>query len=193
MVFVLNTFGSLLLFAALFAAAIYVFARVRSDYLTFGKLSRPIAVLQTGYFFIYALCSYAFLDSRLSQIETRGFLFPLAIILMVIGFLAIIFSMPFLGKRSFGQETGSLHTSGLYRCSRNPQLVGGFLFMVGYALLWPAWKGALWASLWLVISYLMVRGEEEHLTRVFGDEYRDYCQRTPRFIGIPKKSNRNPA
>jgi protein-S-isoprenylcysteine O-methyltransferase Ste14 len=106
---------------------------------------------------------------------------------MIIGFLLVVFSMPFLGKRSFGQEVGSLRTSGLYRYSRNPQLVGGFFFIVGYAMLWLSWNGVLWASLWLLITHLMVRGEETHLEKVFGDEYQNYCVYTPRYLGLPKK------
>ena len=81
--------------------------------------------------------------------------------------------MPFLGRTSFGQDNGSLRTDGLYRYSRNPQLVGGFLLIPGYAMLWPSWQGAAWASLWLAIAQLMVRTEEEHLRHVFGAAYRD--------------------
>jgi len=183
----LNTTGSLLLLAALLVAAFFVFCRVRSDYNAYGRLSRPIAILQVVYFCMYALASYAFLDSRLSHVNTNGLLFPLALFLMIIGLLLVLFSMPFLGQRSFGREVGSLRTSGLYRYSRNPQLVGGFFFIVGYAMLWPSWKGTVWASLWMVISQLMVRGEEMHLENVFGDEYRNYCARTPRYLGLPKQ------
>jgi protein-S-isoprenylcysteine O-methyltransferase Ste14 len=183
----LNVFVSLLLLAALLAGAFFVFARVRSDYQTHGRLSRPIAILQVAYFCVYALASYAFLDSRLSHVNTGGLLFPLALVLMLIGFLMVLFSMPFLGRRSFGQEVGTLRTSGIYRYTRNPQLVGGFFFIVGYAMLWPSWKGVLWACLWLVIAHLMVRDEEVHLEHVFGDAYRDYCARTPRYLGPPRK------
>jgi len=183
----LNTFGSLLIIAALLAAAFFVFARVKSDYQAHGALSRPVAVLQVGYFCVYALCSYVFLDSGLSHITAVGLLFPLAILLMIIGFLMVAFSMPFLGRRSFGREVGSLRSDGLYRYSRNPQLVGGFFFIVGYAMLWPSWQGALWASLWLLIAHWMVRAEETHLEDVFGDEYRAYCVRTPRYLGLPGK------
>jgi protein-S-isoprenylcysteine O-methyltransferase Ste14 len=183
----LNAFGSLLLLVALLGAAFFVFSRVRSDYQTLGKLSRPIATLQVAYFCVYALSSYVFLDSRLSHINPDGLLFSSAIILMVIGFLLVVFSMPFLGKRSFGGEVGKLRTSGIYRYSRNPQLVGGFFFIVGYAMLWLSWQGALWASLWLLIAHLMVKGEEEHLEQVFGAEYCNYCACTPRYLGLPKK------
>jgi protein-S-isoprenylcysteine O-methyltransferase Ste14 len=182
-----NLFGSLLLLAALLAAAFFVFARVRSDYRVHGRLSHPIAILQTGFFCVYALSSYAFLDSRLSHVNTAGLLFPVALTLMITGFLVVAFSMPLLGRQSFGREVGSLRTSGLYQYSRNPQLVGGFSFVVGYAMLWPSWAGALWASIWLVVAHLMARGEEVHLENVFGDEYLDYCARTPRYLGLPKK------
>ncbi len=178
-----SAFGCLLLLAALLAAAFLVFARVRSDYEIHGRLSRRVAVLQVAYFCVYALASYAFLDSRLSRVNTANLAFPVSVVLMLIGVLLVLFSMPFLGWRSFGQEVGRLRTSGLYRYSRNPQLVGGFVFIVGYAMLWPSLPGALWASLWLVIAHLMVRGEEAHLRKVFGDEYWDYCARTPRYLG----------
>jgi protein-S-isoprenylcysteine O-methyltransferase Ste14 len=183
----LNIFGNLLLLTALLAAAFFVFTKVRSEYQLHGRLSRSVAILQTGYFCVYALCSYVFLDSRLSHVNATGLFFPIAVALMIVGFLVVIFSMPFLGRRSFGMEVGELRTSGLYRYSRNPQLVGSFFFIVGYAMLWPSWQGALWASLWLVITHLMVQGEEMHLEKVFGDKYRAYCARTPRYLGLPKK------
>lgn len=178
-----------LIFVALglFLMALAVFAMVRRDYRVKAHLSPLVSVLQVGYFCTYAVCSYVFLDSRISNIRTTGAQFPLAIVLMGAGFAAVLFSMPALGRRSFGREAGELNTAGLYRYSRNPQLVGGFLFILGYALLWPSWQGMLWASLWMPISALMVRGEEQHLERVFGQEYRDYCAKTPRFIGWPKR------
>ncbi|MFC2064679.1 methyltransferase family protein [Chloroflexota bacterium] len=95
--------------------------------------------------------------------------------------------MSFPGKQSFGGEVNGLRDNGIYRYSRNLQLVGGFLFICGYAMLWPSLSGSFWAGLWLVISHLMVRGEEIHLKKVFGDEFSAYCERTPRYLGFPKK------
>jgi protein-S-isoprenylcysteine O-methyltransferase Ste14 len=110
-----------------------------------------------------------------------------AVLLMIAGLSVVLLSMPFLGRRSFGAEVGQLHTKGIYRFSQNPQLVGSFSFIVGYVLLWPSWTGVLWAAVWLPISYLMVRAEEEHLRSVFGKEYEQYCRRTPRFVGVWKE------
>lgn len=185
--FQLSALVKILLLAALLAAAYFVFARVRSDYRLHGRLSPPVAILQTGYFCLYALSSYIFLDSRLSHVKAAGPLFALAVVLMLAGFLMVLFSMPSLGRRSFGMQVGGLRTTGLYRYSRNPQLVGGFIFVVGYAMLWPSWEGGVWAALWLAIAHWMVRGEEEHLENVFGEEYRAYCARTPRYLGLSRE------
>ena len=174
------------LLAALLIGAMLVFAQVRSDYRRHRKLSRPVAWLQTGYFIIYALCAYVFVDSRLSRIDPGAWTTPASIVMMAAGVLILAFSMPILGGRSFGGHVGSLYTTGLYRYSRNPQLIGGFLLMGGYALLWPSLHGFLWAALWPVISHLMVRGEEAHLWEVFGEQYAAYCARTPRYLGWPR-------
>lgn len=181
-----DTIISLLLLAALLVAAHIVFVQVRSDYRNYRKLRKTTAALQTAYFCVYALSSYIFLDSSLANLNKDGIFFPAALVLMTIGFLGVVFSMPFLDWRSFGHQVGRLRTNGLYKYSRNPQLVGGFILIIGYAMLWPSWKGLLWASLWLIITHWMVRGEEEHLENVFGDEYRNYSDRTPRYIGLPK-------
>lgn len=90
---------------------------------------------------------------------------------------------------SAGMWTGGrqphLVTSGPYRYSRNPQYATYFLFLLGYALLGPtllAW--AALAEFWVVV-HLIVRIEEEHLERRFGEQYRAYKRRTPRYLGVP--------
>ncbi len=142
----INLVAAILIAGGLLLLASYVFARVRSDYRTQGTLTRPVAILQTGFFFVYSFSSYLFLDSRLTAISTRGVLLGLAVFLMITGLSVVLLSMPFLGRRSFGREVGRLHTSGFYHYSRNPQLAGSFFFIVGYVLLWPSWAGLLWAG-----------------------------------------------
>lgn len=161
----------------------YVFDRVRSDYRTLGRLSRGVAILQTGYFGVYGVASYAYLDSRLAEIQVKSWYFPVAMALVGFGLAIVVLSMPFLGRRSFGAEVGKLNTGGLYAYSRNPQLVGYILVVFGYASLWPGWQGFLWACMSLVAAHLMVRAEEEHLRKVFGAAYKEYCHHVPRFIG----------
>ena len=89
---------------------------------------------------------------------------------------------------SIGQEAEGVHRAGLYRYSRNPQIVAYFLVVAGYSLLWPSLLGVVWVCLYLVIAHMMVSTEEQHLARLFGDEYRAYCASTPRYVGLVKKS-----
>ena len=48
-----------------------------------------------------------------------------------------------------------------------------------------AWIGFL---AYAALVYAVTRIEEEHLTRIYGDPYREYCQRVPRYLGTPKMS-----
>jgi protein-S-isoprenylcysteine O-methyltransferase Ste14 len=65
-------------------------------------------------------------------------------------------------------RNGELTKSGIYRCSWNPQYVGSFLFLLGFALTdWSLWCPA--ALLVVAVNlHLLVLVEEEHLRRVFG-------------------------
>ncbi len=80
-------------------------------------------------------------------------------------------------------DRGPLTTSGVYRWSRNPQYVGYFLFLLGFALNdWSPW--CLAALFVVAISlHLLVLVEEEHLRRVFGEQYVEFRSKTPRYAG----------
>jgi protein-S-isoprenylcysteine O-methyltransferase Ste14 len=84
---------------------------------------------------------------------------------------------------TFGQQTSGLAQTGLYRVSRNPQLVAAHAMVLGIVILWPSIYAAGWLVLCVVIGHLMVLTEEEHLLKQFGGIYTQYCQRVPRYIG----------
>lgn len=75
-----------------------------------------------------------------------------------------------------------LATGGPFRIVRHPIYAALDLLALGTALWIPTpmtWTGA---ALMIVGGDLRARGEEPLLERAFGDEYRAYMQRTPRFI-----------
>jgi protein-S-isoprenylcysteine O-methyltransferase Ste14 len=74
--------------------------------------------------------------------------------------------------------------AGCYRISRNPQVLGCFLFGIGFAVLWPSWYALGWVMLYVVIAHMMVHSEEEHLCNTYGEEYVNYSERVPRCIGF---------
>ena len=80
-------------------------------------------------------------------------------------------------------DSGKLTKAGPYQWSRNPQYVGWFLFLLGFALNdWSLW--CLVALLASAISlHLLVLVEEEHLIRTFGQPYIEFCRQVPRYAG----------
>ena len=184
----MNIFILLVVTIIFIAVTLLIFRRVRSDYLIYGKLTPFSSFLEVLIFFLHGSASYFFLDSNLSHINRGSFLFPLSISFMIGGVLLVALAMSRLGLgESVGKQVTGLQQSGLYQYTRNPQIVSYFFVVAGYALLWPSWSGVVWVAIYMFIAHMMVRTEEEHLSRIYGDDYKQFCERTPKYIGIPRK------
>jgi len=166
--------------------ALFVFWRVRIDYKTRGKLTLVSAVLQLLVFLFHGLASYSFLDNGGSSAPVGETLQALAFGIMVVGLAGTLAGMVQLSAGdTVGRSVKGLKTEGMYRFSRNPQLVFYFLFLGGYVLLQPGWRGLVWLALYVMMAHVMVLTEEDHLRRVFGKGFVEYCGKTPRYLGVP--------
>jgi protein-S-isoprenylcysteine O-methyltransferase Ste14 len=81
-----------------------------------------------------------------------------------------------------------LVTYGIFAWARNPLYIGNFLIWMGFVTI----SGVLWflpiAVLLFAVEYeLIVRYEEGVLESIFGREYLDYKNETPRWIPRPPK------
>ena len=92
-------------------------------------------------------------------------------------------------RRFLGFRSDELKQSGIYRWTRNPQLVGYGLFLLAFTLAWPSWYTLIATLAYLPIAHMMVRTEEAHLRRAFGQAYERYCQEVPRYLGLPKRGS----
>ena len=87
-------------------------------------------------------------------------------------------------SKVFCLDAGELSLDGPYRWSRNPQYVGWCLFLVGFSMMdWSLWCLAVIVVVTASL-HLLVLVEEEHLRRVFGQPYVEFCRRTPRYFGL---------
>ena len=89
-------------------------------------------------------------------------------------------------RRSRGVQR--LVTYGIFAWARNPLYIGNFLIWMGFVTI----SGVLWflpiAVLLFALEYeLIVRYEEGVLESIFGREYLDYKQETPRWIPRPPR------
>jgi protein-S-isoprenylcysteine O-methyltransferase Ste14 len=81
-------------------------------------------------------------------------------------------------------------TNGVYYFSRHPVYFGGFLLFLGIGIASASWIVTLFALAWIIIWYIVEPSEERSLLGKYGDAYREYMNKTPRWIGIPKPGNR---
>jgi protein-S-isoprenylcysteine O-methyltransferase Ste14 len=77
-------------------------------------------------------------------------------------------------------------TKGIYRISRHPIYLSGFLMYAGMGIACASWIVLICAVLWIVIWSVLVPDEERFLIRQYGNSYREYLKETARWIGIPK-------
>ncbi len=85
-----------------------------------------------------------------------------------------------------GTKPGELLTGGIYRYSRNPQYLGYLLILTGMGTARRSGLAlALGAATGLVFRW-WIPIEERHLQRQFGEPYRQYLARVPRWFGRPR-------
>ncbi len=77
-------------------------------------------------------------------------------------------------------------TRGLYHYSRNPMYVTMFIFLLGLGIVTASWVLLLLFIVFVVGCVVFVNVEEQSCLKKYGDAYREYMNRTPRWIGIPK-------
>jgi len=153
----------------------------RWEYRKYGKLTLMGLLL---------LCAMLFVPNLILEYATTyempsTLLDYVGLIVGIVGLALCLISVTFFRSvpKVLCIDAGKLTTSGPYRWGRNPQYVGWFLFLLGFALNdWSLW--CLAALLVIAISlHLLVLVEEEHLRRVFGEQYVEFCRKIPRYAG----------
>lgn len=100
-------------------------------------------------------------------------------VLILAGFWLLATSWNVLYK---AQLDRSLATSGPYARIRHPQYVGFVLILFGFLLQWPTLLTLAMFPVLLGMYAYLARQEEADMIVQFGDRYRAYALRTPRFV-----------
>jgi protein-S-isoprenylcysteine O-methyltransferase Ste14 len=75
---------------------------------------------------------------------------------------------------------------GVYRVSRNPVYLGMFLMFIGISVACASWVFLLATVALVILIHVSLVSEERWGSERYGDTYREYMKRIPRWIGIPK-------
>lgn len=128
------------------------------------------------------LCFVMALMDRASYLGLPGWLRGLAALLLAASVGLFVYSFRVLGRdNSYGAQDG-LVTGGIYRWTRNPQ--NAMLVVVYGCLAVAADSGPayLLCGAMMAVYVLMVLLEEPWLAAIYGEAYRRYCRRVPRFF-----------
>ena len=77
-------------------------------------------------------------------------------------------------------------TNGLYRYSRHPMYITTLVMLIGVGIACASWIFLLFTIVYMVPAFILATCEEQHCLEKYGNTYREYMNRTPKWIGIPK-------
>jgi protein-S-isoprenylcysteine O-methyltransferase Ste14 len=79
-------------------------------------------------------------------------------------------------------------TKGLYRYSRHPMHLAPFITLLGTSIVTSSWLLLVFSTVFTVLRCISATSEERAWLEKYGDPYREYMDRTPRWIGIPESA-----
>ena len=77
-------------------------------------------------------------------------------------------------------------TTGIYRCSRHPMYITQLVMLIGVGIAAASWLFLLLSIVYTGLGFVYAGSEERICLEKYGDAYREYMERTPRWIGLPK-------
>jgi protein-S-isoprenylcysteine O-methyltransferase Ste14 len=140
------------------------------------KTDRRLEYIQ--YFVFIAV--FVFMIFTPLRLNTFWFYFGLFIYLLGVGF-------DFMAGVSWA--TNPLDkpiTTGIYRISRHPMDFGNVVAVIGTGIACASWLFPLLGIIMISLMNMSAVHEERFCLEKYGDSYRKYMNRTPRWIGIPK-------
>ena len=145
----------------------------------YNKIEKRLA-LTTHVFIMPVLALYSiFLPLRLSTVWLY-----IGLPVCFLGGMLILFTYIGINKTATDMPV----ISGVYRLSRHPMYFGQFLLYLGMGIACASWIVLLFAVIWIVIWIIVVPTEEQQLVDLYGEAYRSYLNKTPRWIGFIKNS-----
>lgn len=171
--------------AGLLALAWFIFRYIRHEYETKDSLSPYGTFLEILIFTLHGLgINIPFIYTAMPPLTNNRGMLTAAVILVLVGLTIVAASMGGLGWLRTAGRTVGLKQDGLYRYTRNPQIVGYGIVLLSIPLFYASWLLVAWFFLYFPIAHWMVRTEEDHLRRMIGVDFEAYCQKVPRYFGL---------
>jgi len=114
----------------------------------------------------------------LTPLEINSNVFIVALILYATGLAGLVAAMLNFKDTPLGQPV----TKGVYRISRHPQIVALFVIFLGICGAIGSWAALFTLIISKLFQHFAILAEEEVCLRQYGESYRAYMERVPRYF-----------
>jgi len=132
-------------------------------------LSTPLWLFSTAYSIFMPL-----------KLGTAGF--PIGLAIFLVGLVIATIATINFAATPIDEPAGR----GAYRYSRHPMYAALILMYFGTGIASASWIFLLVTVVWVVLFSISAKDEERYCLERYGQAYREYADRTPRWFGIPK-------
>jgi len=146
------------------------------EFNAFSKSNKVLFLSSKFIFFIAAIYSI-FLPLKLGTIW-----FFIGIPITIVGLAGMIVVMANWANAPPNEPI----TKGFYKYSRHPMYVTYFLILLGVSIATVSFPFILFLIIFTAGAVAFADFEEQGCLKQYGEAYREYASRTPRWIGIPK-------
>ncbi len=152
-------------------------ANKKMEFPAYNKTEKIISTF-TNFILFFGLFIYSvFLPLQLGTIW-----FYVGLALCVSGVIVWTMAMVNIANIPLGEPW----VKGLYRFSRHPMVLSSFLIFIGAGIASASWVFLLFSIVLIILSAILITAEERFCLEKYGNAYREYMNRTPRWIGIPQ-------
>lgn len=108
----------------------------------------------------------------------------------IIVFGEVIFILGYMAMREHPEKEQTVVDWGIYKVSRHSHVLAGIITNLGVIVMGWNLKSIIYIILWgyfvldVIFTHFYVLMEEKRNIEKFGQEYEDYMNKTPRYIGI---------
>lgn len=135
------------------------------------------------YWLLFIIFIISFIITFFLPLKIGTHWFYLGIFLFFIGIFIIVFVI----QSWISTKPNNPITSGIYKYSRHPMYISFFFSYLGISI---ATLSLLFLAITIIhisLTYFQAKSEEEYCLLKYGKSYQEYKQKTPRWIGFPKK------
>jgi protein-S-isoprenylcysteine O-methyltransferase Ste14 len=138
------------------------------------------------YWMLFIIFIISFLITFFLPLKFDTNWFYVGIFLFFIG----VFILVFVIRSWISTQPSHPITLGIYRYSRHPMYLSFFFSYIGISIASLSLIFLVITIIHITLTFFQAKSEEKYCILTYGRSYQEYMERTPRWIGFPKKEKK---